>query len=185
MEQADKSGAAAVRAVDAAAASAVQHHCGAVRKAVLELARAAGAPERELPVWPGARSTITHAEPMWVIRAAVIVRRAASEIVDEYVREARGEGIGWEPIGQALGLEEEAQESDRPLGEVAYESVVGPPGHCFDEPKFHYTCGSCGGRVTDSGPYNGHPIDEERGHGKTCQRFAAALAEYERDNAGY
>jgi hypothetical protein len=181
MAMAEESVAKAITAVDAAAGRRGQSPYGAVRNAVVELARAAGAPESELPVWPGAVSTFTYPAPVWGLRAAHTACQAAARVLEDYVRVARGEGIVWQVIGLALSLEDEASRAGRPLAEVAYDIVVGPPIRQFDDPAFFYTCGSCGQRVTDRGPFENDPAANERGHGAACERFGAAVAAFEGD----
>src|ERR1700733_1620174 len=155
---------ARVAAVDQALTDAAENPRWQVESAVRRLALAAGADERERPAWPGAHSTISYVEPIRGLRAALMVQRHAARVVENYVRDARGEGVEWRVIGQALDLAKEAEEKGRPLGELAYDFVVGEPDR-WREPSFHYRCGSCEQMVTDRGPYNSYPGDNERGHG--------------------
>jgi len=150
-----------------------------LRSIVLGLARAAGAEDRERPWFQGARTTVTYAEPVAGIYAALVVQRIAAGTVETYVREARGEGVSWQVIGQALDLVAKAKEEGRPLGEFAYDFVAGEPGDTRREVTLGYTCGSCGQGVSDRGPYNSHPADNERGHAGECVRFNAEVSAFE------
>jgi hypothetical protein len=49
----------------------------------------------------------------------------------------------------------------------------------LDRRTVSWTCASCGEWITDSGPYNGHPDDDERGHAEDCARHLAEAAAYQ------
>jgi hypothetical protein len=147
----------------------------AAQSSVLRIAEAGGAEIREQPIWPGSISTRRYAEPLAGIRAAQTVKRTADRVADEYVKHARAEGIGWRLIGEALGLAEDGQRTGYALAEAAYEHVVGER-DVFRDPSFYYTCPACDQGITDRGPYESHPEDNERGHDEGCTRLATDVA---------
>jgi len=150
----------------------------AADSSVMRLAEAHGAEIRERPVWPGSFSKTRYAEPLAGIRAAQTVRRSADRVAGDYVRHARVEGIGWREIGGALGLAEDGQRTGYDLAVVAYEQVTGEP-DVFREVSFHYSCPACGQGISDRGPYESHPEDNERGHAEDCTRLAADVAAWQ------
>jgi len=150
----------------------------AAQSSVRRLAEAEGAEIRERPVWPGAFSTTRYAEPLAGIRAAQTVQRTAERVADDYVRHARVEGIGWREIGEALGLGEDGQRTGYDLAVAAYEHVVGEP-DLLRDPSFYYTCPACEQGISDRGPYESHPEDNERGHAEGCTRLAADVAAWQ------
>jgi hypothetical protein len=150
----------------------------AAQSSVRRLAEAEGAEIRERPVWPGAFSTTRYAEPLAGIRAAQILTRTADRVAGEYVKHARVEGIGWREIGEAVGLAEDGQRIGYDLAVAAYEHVVGEP-DLLRDPSFYYTCPACEQGISDRGPYESHPEDNERGHAEGCTRLAADVAAWQ------
>lgn len=122
------------------------------------------------------------------VRAALFVHRVAKGRVRHYAEQARGEGVSWARIGEALGLAEEAKRADTPLGEAAFSFVTEGrrPGQApSSSPLAHpsrarWSCTSCGQRITDHGPFDGHPADCEQGHAHGCERHRAEIAAYQR-----
>jgi len=90
-----------------------------------------------------------------------------------YVRTARSDGLTWRQVGKALALEKQAKHEERPLAELAFEYIAGA-GDAWRPSTFGWRCGSCLQMVTDRGPYNGHPRDDEYGHSASCQRLRRA-----------
>jgi hypothetical protein len=148
------------------------------RASVLRLAEAEGAQIRERPVWPGSISTTRYAEPLAGLRATQTVQHAAGRVAGDYVKHARVEGIGWREIGEALGLAGDGERTAYDLAVAAYEHMTGEP-DLFRERSFHYTCLACEQGISDRGPYESHPEDNERGHGEGCTRLAAAVAAWQ------
>jgi hypothetical protein len=70
-------------------------------------------------------------------------------------------------VAEALGVE---ATEDEPRAEQAYRLLIEGRPLPVDEPSwFHrptasWTCSSCGQRVTDRGPFESHPDDNEQGH---------------------
>lgn len=134
----------------------------------------------EVPIWPGARSTKMTVEPLAGIRAAIFVRDVARNQIHEYATQARGAGRTWAEIAAAFNLD--AEVADDPAGAVFEYLAVGEPlpqperRFRFDPRNVHWRCASCSLLITDSGPYNGNPVDDESGHAETCERHAAEIA---------
>jgi hypothetical protein len=130
------------------------------------------------------RSTLD--DPRAGIRAASAVRGIADSLVDEYTRAARAAGRSWDEIAEVLGVEDD-RESWCGRGELVYRLLVedeplpGAVRSPFGRSSTHWRCGSCGGLVTDRGPFEAHPTDNESGHAESCTRHAGEIAAYERD----
>jgi hypothetical protein len=173
----DESAAAQIAAVDAAVVDvAIARY---LETALATLAGAAGAKDIK-PPWsvPDPDRTVTAAETIVWLRAAVIEQAAATRVINACVRAARGEGVSWSVIGQALGLEEQAEAQGRPLAEVAYTAVAGDGTGLSREVAFFYTCGSCGQMITDRGPRDVDPAVNESGHAERCVWFRALVGSY-------
>lgn len=143
-----------------------------MRTHVHQMASAAGAPTIERPVWPGSLSTTTYAEPRAGLREAVSLQGSVERVIEDYARYARVEGVSWGEIGEALGLA--ADEAGRSVAEVAYEQIVGQP-DLWRNVSMYWRCPACGQDITDRGPYNSRPADNEHGHAEDCSRVAAEV----------
>src|SRR5258708_3098904 len=152
----------------------------AARSAVLRIAQAEGSEIREMHIWPGSISTTRYAEPMAGIRAARILERTAGRVTDDYIRFAREDGAGWLQIGEALGLAEDGDPRGYELAVAAYEYAAGKP-DLWGNNTFYYSCPSCAQTISDRGPYQSHPEDNEQGHGQDCARLAADIAAWQAD----
>ena len=142
-----------------------------------------GATAVEIPV-PGYQiltdSTVDDA--LAAVRAAVLVRHVATGQAHDYALAARGAGRTWGEVADALGLANPhaAGEDDyRTPGERAFEEIAGS-GSMFWAPRLRWTCSTCGQRVTDDGPYESHPADNEEGHGEGCSRHRASVRAWQR-----
>lgn len=119
-------------------------------------------------------------DPLAGIRAAVLARDIAVGQMLTYAEEARGAGRSWNGVAEALGIE--SREGDTPRGELAFLLVVESRPLPTEERSWcdraaaSWTCSSCGQRITDHGPFESHPDDNERGHTPSCIRLATALA---------
>lgn len=129
------------------------------------------------PMWQGSPLTRQVPPPAHALRVALLVQGVGAHLVSEYAAMMRGDGGSWDSVFAVLGLE--TQEWKSPA-ELAYEHVLGPPSADYphDRRYVRWTCRSCGKRVSDSGPYNGHPADNETGHGPGCERHQAEIAAY-------
>jgi hypothetical protein len=130
------------------------------------------------------RSTVD--DPRAGIRAASAVRGIADSLVDEYARAARAAGRSWDEIAEVLGVEDDGESGWR-RGERVYRLLVegeplpGAARSPFDRSSTYWRCGTCQGLVTDRGPFEAHPTDNESGHAESCTRHAGEIAAYERD----
>jgi hypothetical protein len=119
-------------------------------------------------------------EPLAAIRAALVIRAAAAEVLDAHVGRARGAGHGWAELGRVLGLEGDAADLGVPLDEAAFNfsTVGGLDDDAGDYPRWvRWTCSTCGQQVTDYGPLCGPPPEaSEDGHADDCARRLAARA---------
>ncbi|MGH3273479.1 MAG: hypothetical protein ACRDNZ_04035 [Streptosporangiaceae bacterium] len=154
-----------------------------IDSAVTRYATEVGEQPRERPAWPGSASTVREADPATGIRAAVIAAGSARQVRDSYVRRAREDGMTWEAIGAALGMDQDADTPDGyDLGVAAYEEVAGRPDLSW-QPTIGWTCPSCTQPISDRGPYESHPADNERGHADGCDRMATDVATYRQRQA--
>jgi hypothetical protein len=150
-----------------------------VRGALNRMGRAAGAAFTEQPIFEGARTTEQVMDPAASIRMGLMLRNAVDLQLHTSIRRARAAGLSWAQIGDALGLEAD-QARGISLAEVAYEYATDAEhARPFDRLSFYYTCAACGQHVTDRGPYEAHPLDNEEGHADSCTRMAAAIAEHD------
>ncbi len=150
--------------------------CRAAQTTVLRLAEAAGAGIRECPIMPGSVITTRLAEPLAGIRAARLVERSALRMIRDYIRYARQEGVSWPAIGEAVGIGEHYGE----LASAAFQYAAGPATG-LSRPLFAFRCGACELIVTDYGPYESHPEDNEHGHAPDCPRMTAVVAAWQAD----
>jgi len=103
----------------------------------------------------------------------------AARICRERAERARADGITWEQIGEALGpsLGSDGR-SGHDLGVAAFEHLTGERGR-WRQASFWFRCASCGEYISDRGPFEGHPEDNERGHAEGCVRLAADIAAWQ------
>ncbi len=162
----------------AAARDAASDAYYAARASVLRAAEAQGAEVRERPIWPGAHSTERYAEPLAGIRTSLVLQHAAQRVTGDYVRYARQDGASWRQVGEALGLAADGQRTGYDLAVAAYENVTGEP-EPSREASFYWRCPACEQEVSDRGPYENHPEDNEHGHADSCPRLAADIAAWQ------
>jgi hypothetical protein len=122
--------------------------------------------------------------PLAGVRAAIAVRNGGERLIRDWADKARAAGTSWDEIGEALGLLQEGQSFSRE--EAAFEYVVdskplpkndtGEWQPRYDQRNTYWSCGSCGQRIIDRGPYESHPDDNESGHAEGCERHAAEVA---------
>lgn len=131
------------------------------------------------PIFPGAQSMTSVPKGEAGIRAALMLRdRAAAELVD-LIGEARAAGASWERVAEILGYTGDDASGNSP-GERAFYFVAPDEPGSFRPSYAAWRCSTCSGLVTDRGPFNGHPEDNESGHAEGCGRLAAEVAEYQR-----
>jgi hypothetical protein len=143
----------------------------AIDRAVTRYATTTGHQLQDRPSRPGGLSTYQFADPATGIRAATIARSNADRVRDDYVRQARQDGMTWQAIGQALGLDQGRDaRTGYDLAAAAFETVAGDPDLSW-QPALGWQCPSCSKTVTDHGPYDSNPEDNQRGHASGCQRL--------------
>ena len=82
----------------------------------------------------------------------------------------------WDEIGRALDIN---PGDGRNVAEAAYERFAGsttswPP----QGPSFVWRCPACDRVISDCGPYESHPDDNQPGHAKDCPRLATELTRW-------
>ena len=122
---------------------------------------------------PDLDMTITDAEPMAGLRAAVSLMRAARSFGLDYVRQAREDGSTWHEIGEALGLPGRV-DGDQPVAYADFGFSFATDGYA--RPTITWTCPACHSTVIDYGPEGGPPVDAEAGHADECTRLVSAMA---------
>ncbi len=119
-------------------------------------------------------------QPLAGLQAALSVARLAKAQAYTFAKGLRGEGSSWDEIADLLEITWSADYVQR---EQAFELVAGPASSYSYDRYVYFTCGGlqgCGERVTDRGPYNGYPSDNEDGHAESCRRLAAEQEAYRR-----
>ena len=121
-------------------------------------------------------------DPLAGVRAALLLRGVAEAQLYDHARAARGAGRSWDEVGAALELPD--YEFDA-RAEVTFawlvegrepEPAQQDPVPVFRPPSAWWRCGACGQQVTDRGPYEPHPDDNETGHAPDCARHSADVA---------
>jgi hypothetical protein len=119
--------------------------------------------------------------PLAGLQAALTVVRFAQDQAYTFAKALRGEGSSWAEIADLLEIPW-SEDYSRP--ERAFELVAGPASRSSYDRYVFWTCGGplgCGERVTDRGPFNGYPSDNEDRHADGCRRMAAEIEAYERE----
>jgi hypothetical protein len=120
-------------------------------------------------------------QPLAGLQAALTVARLAQDQAYKFAKGLRGEGSSWSQIAELLQIPWSA---DYRQEERAFELVAGPISNISYDRYVFFTCGGfrgCGERITDRGPYNGYPSDNEDGHAEGCRRLAAEVDAYRRE----
>ena len=119
-------------------------------------------------------------QPLAGLQAALSVARLAQNQAYTFAKGLRGEGSSWDEIADLLEIEWSADYVQR---ERAFELVAGPASTITYDRYVFFTCGGphgCGESITDRGPFNGYPSDNEDGHAEGCRRRAAEVEAYQR-----
>ena len=168
-----------------AIASVSDAYFAAQSAVIWRLAEAECAQIWERPAWPDASITRHYAEPQACVRAAQVLPETAGRLRREHAERARGDGITWEQIGEALGLDQGPDGGyGYDLGVAAFEHFADGPGLWY-QASFHFRCASCGEYVTDRGPFQSHPEDNEQGHAEGCVRLAADIVGWQAQRDGW
>lgn len=129
------------------------------------------------PISPGLSAEVsTPADWSQAIKAARMVQGQAGGFMQTYARNARGAGVAWRELAAPLGI---SDDPDTDPAAAAFELIAGEPSMPFDPLAVSWRCESCGEYIYDSGPYNGHPVDCERGHAEDCERHQSEIEAYE------
>uniref|UniRef100_UPI0005350E75 hypothetical protein n=1 Tax=Salinispora cortesiana TaxID=1305843 RepID=UPI0005350E75 len=119
--------------------------------------------------------------PLAGLQASLSVARLAQNQAYAFAKGLRGEGSSWDQIADLLEIEWSEDHEPR---ERAFELVAGPASRYGYDRYVSFTCAGphgCGERITDRGPYNGYPFDNEDGHAKGCRRLATEDEAYQRE----
>ena len=140
----------------------------AAREMAAALFRVAAATEPDAftiePIFPGSTLTERRPAPVPALRAALLLARLLTGEARRQVRRAREAGLSWAELAPAVDAEDAAS---------AYEWSAGPTSARWDARSVVWRCPTCGQLVTDRGPSDGHPDDEERGHSHVRPRPTA------------
>lgn len=115
------------------------------------------------------------------IRAALMLRDIVERELEDQIRRARGKGASWEYVAEILGFTDTDERGNSPAERAFY--FVAPEsndGWRFHPSTTYWKCGSCQATVTDRGPFESCPEDNESGHSEDCTRFAGAMAQWRR-----
>lgn len=128
------------------------------------------------PLAPGYSTLVDRpADYLAAAAAARSVAYTAQGLARDYARRARGAGRSWDEVAAALQFD--ADTHDDPSVE-AFRWVAPTPSQPFDSILTSWECASCGARVTDRGPFGGHPDDVEAGHVDSCARHQEDISAY-------
>jgi hypothetical protein len=128
------------------------------------------------PLAPGYSTLVDR--PADYLAAAATARSVAStaeSLARDYARRARGAGRSWDEVAAALKFDAAGQ--DDPSVE-AFLWVAPTPSQRFDSIVTSWECASCAARVTDRGPFGGHPEEVEEGHLDSCARHQEDISAY-------
>lgn len=120
-------------------------------------------------------------DPLTGVRAALLLRGVVEGQLHGHARAARAAGRSWDEIGGALDLPDYEFDS---RAEITFTWLVegrepDPDTDAlptFRAPSTHWRCSSCDQPVTDRGPFESHPDDNETGHAPGCARHQADVA---------
>lgn len=127
----------------------------------------------------GTSTGLTHTEPtsyLTGMKTALQTARAAENLARDWARDARGNGKGWGDIADRVGQMIPHVYDDAPID--AFLWVAPRPSMPHDAVSVGWRCESCAQWVTDHGPYNRHPADNETGHALDCARHNTEIAAY-------
>jgi hypothetical protein len=111
--------------------------------------------------------------PLAGVWAAHQLSRCARGEIISHVRRAREAGHSWVEISRTLEFK---PEDGRTAAEAAYEHMTGSAASWSPHrPSFVWRCAACVCVISDRGPYERHPGDNESGHAEDCSRLAAEV----------
>lgn len=107
--------------------------------------------------------------------AAGLLNRVGQE-VQRHARRAREARHTWEQIDRALDIK---PDDGRCVAEAAYARFTGSPaGWSLSGPSFTWRCPDCDRVISDRGPYESHPDDDQPGHAADCASLAAEIGRW-------
>jgi len=138
--------------------------------------------------WQAARDTVSDGvrrinditgkwstRPAMQLEALNLIGTALAQGKREAARGLRSEGKSWADIAPLLGIELDPGDP----GVSAFEFVApGRKDFPLDPRTCSWSCDTCGKYISDSGPYNPHPSDQERGHTEDCTRHNKEITAY-------
>jgi hypothetical protein len=145
----------------------------AVRDMVLRLS---GDPRTRIELPPPGQHTANLADqhPLASLEAAAELEQAAHDLVAEHIRLARQVGRTWYQIADALHLHAAACVNKESAADEAFSFAMSyhSIAHHHD---ITWTCPACQQAITDHGPWDKFPQQED-GHTAECSRRTAELA---------
>jgi hypothetical protein len=143
------------------------------------MARAAGAPVHDRPIFPDSTLTTPDTEPLPGIRFTLMLQDAARHKIHDYIKRARQDGASWHQIGKRCALSTWPKNAAPDMGEAAFGYAADAErGQPCDRLWFAWKCPACCAQVIEYGSH-GHPLDYQTGRADGCQRLGAAIASYQ------
>ena len=145
----------------------------AVRDMVLRLC---GDPRTRIELPPPAQHTANLADqhPLASLEAAAELEQAAHDLVAEHIRLARQVGRTWYQIADALHLHAVACVNKESAADEAFSFAL-QYRSIADQRGIIWICPACHQKITDHGPWDELPKQED-GHTAECSRRTAELA---------
>lgn len=157
----------------------------AARQAVLDMVpqpRSETAAPASSPESDRLRSTAEQ-QPLTVLEAAAELEKAARDLVSEHLRIARQAGRTWYQIADALHLHAVAVFNKESAADEAYSFARNYIPYA-DHRDFIWSCPACQQPITDHGPWDDVPRQED-GHEADCSRRTAQLAAWKACNSDW
>ena len=148
----------------------------AVRDMVLRLS---GDPLTRIELPPSTQHTadLAGAHPLATLEAAAELEQAAHDLVAEHIRLARQAGRTWYQIADALHLCALACANGESAADEAFDFAL-KYRSIADHHDITWTCPACQQPITDHGPWDELP-EQEEGHTADCPRRTAELAAWQ------
>ena len=148
----------------------------ATRDMVLRLS---GDPRTRIELPPPAERTADLAaqHPLASLEAAAELEQAAHDLVAEHIRLARQADRTWYQIADALHLHAVACANKESAADEAFSFAL-QYRSIADQRNIIWTCPACHQKITDHGPWDELP-EQEDGHTADCPRRTAELAAWQ------
>jgi hypothetical protein len=118
-------------------------------------------------IFRGSPLTARMPAPVPALTAALLLSRLFTGEARRQVRRAREAGLSWAELAPVLDVGD---------GEAAFEWAAGATDDRWRRSSVTWRCPTCGELVSDYGPYESHPDDNESGHARDCDRHVAEVA---------